>query len=112
MSRKTDTLFDISISERKVFMTKEEKYEELITRFIERKKLSVSEIQKKGKVGVQIAMKVYKEWKNYHDEVYWHNAIYEISFMDDIPTPIRIMDEFDISYYFAKKLFDYYMEVI
>ena len=93
-------------------MTREEKYEELITRFIERKRLSVSEIQKKGKAGVQLAMKVYKEWKQYRDEVYWHNAIYEISFMDDVPTPTRIMKKFNISYYFAKKLFDSYMEVI
>ncbi len=95
-----------------MIMTKEEKYEELITKFIERKKLSVSEIQKKGKAGIQLAVRVYNEWKNYHDKVYWHNAIYQISFMDEVPTPVRIMKEFDISYYFAEKLFEQYMEAV
>lgn len=75
------------------------------------KELSISTIQKEAKAGFRIASAVYKEWKNYRDEVYWHNCIYEISFMDEVPTPARIMREFNISYYFAQKLFDYYMEV-
>ena len=92
-------------------MTYQEKHEELINRFIERKDLSIAIIQKEGKAGFKIAKSVYEEWLNYHDEVYWHNAIYEISFMDEVPTPVRIMNEFGISLYFAQKLFDYYMEV-
>ena len=92
-------------------MTKQEKYESLIEKFIESKKLSIVQIQKEGKVGFTLASQVYNEWKNYNDEVYWHGCIYGISFMDDIPTPVRIMDKFEISYYFAQKLFDYYMEV-
>lgn len=92
-------------------MTYQEKYEELINRFIERKDLSISIIQKEEKVGFKIAKAVYEEWEHYHDEVYWHNCIYEISFMDEVPTPARIMKEFGISLYFAQKLFDYYMEV-
>ena len=93
-------------------MTKHEEYEEIIAHFIERKRLTVSEIQKKGKAGIRLAAKVYNEWKKYHDDVFWHNAIYEMSFMEEPPTPMRIMVEFDISYYFAKRLFDYYMEMI
>ena len=93
-------------------MTKEEKYEQLIEQFIERKELSVATIQKEGKVGVRLAAKVYQEWKKYHDEVFWHGCIYEISFMDEVPTPVRIMKEFAISLYFAQKLFEKYMEMI
>ena len=93
-------------------MTYQEQYEKLIEYFIEREKLSVSEIQKEAKAGFKIAAAVYEEWKNYHDEVYWHNCIYEISFMEEPATPVRIMIEFGISLYFAQKLFDYYMEII
>lgn len=93
-------------------MTTKDKYESLIEKYIEKEKISISEIQKKEKVPYPLAEKLYIEWKNYHDEVFWHNAIYEISFMSDIPTPARIMDKFEISYYFANKLFMYYMEVI
>ena len=93
-------------------MTYQEKYEQLIERFIERKKLSISLIQKEAHVGFKIAKQVYQEWINYHDEVYWHNAVYEMSFMEEVVTPARIMNEFSVSYYFAKKLFDYYMEII
>ena len=93
-------------------MTKEEKYEKLIEQFIERKELSVATIQKESKAGLKIATKVYQEWKNYHDEVFWHGCIYDISFMDEVPTPVRIMKEFDISLYFAQKLFEKYMEMI
>ena len=92
-------------------MTYQEQYEKLIERFIEEKELSIVRIQKEAKAGFKIASAVYKEWKKYHDEIYWHNAIYEISFMEEVPTPGRIMDEFHISYYFAKKLYDYYIEV-
>lgn len=111
MSQKTDTLFDISIMKGKFAMTYQEQYEELINRFIERKVLSIATIQKEAKAGFKIAAEVYEEWKNYHDEVYWHNCIYEISFMEEVPTPARIMNEFGISLYFAQKLFDYFMEV-
>lgn len=93
-------------------MTYQEKYEQLIERFIERKSLSIAIMQKEAKVGIRLAGKVYEEWKNYHDEIYWHNAIYEMSFMNEVVTPTRIMNEFGVSYYFAKKLFDYYLEQI
>ena len=93
-------------------MTYQDKFEELVSEYIDQETLSVLRIQKEKKVGFKLAYQVYKEWRHYHDEVFWHNAIYEISFMFDIPTPARIMDKFDISYYFANKLFMYYMEVI
>ena len=37
---------------------------------------------------------------------------YEISFMEEPPTVVRIMSEFNISMYFATKLFNYYMELV
>jgi hypothetical protein len=92
-------------------MTYQEQYEKLIEKFINRKRLSISTIQKEGRTGFRIAKAIYQEYLNYHDEIYWHNAIYEISFMGDIPTPARIMNKFKISYYFANKLFNYYMEI-
>ena len=92
-------------------MTYQEQYERLIEKFIERKRLSISTIQKEGRTSFKIAKAIYQEYLNYHDEIYWHNAIYEISFIEEAPTPARIMSHFQISYYFAKKLFDYYMEI-
>ena len=92
-------------------MTYQEQYEELINRFIKEKDLSIEKIKKEGNASLELAKNVYNEWKNYHDEVYWHNAIYEISFMDEVPTPARIMNLLNISYCFAKELFDYFMEV-
>ena len=111
MSQKRDILFDISISERKMIMTYQEKYESLMEKYIKKKKVTISGLQKKEKLPYPLAEKLYIEWKNYHDELYWHNAVYEISFMEEPPTPARIMDMFNISYCFAKKLFDYYIEV-
>ena len=93
-------------------MTYQDKFEELVSEYIDQETISVLRIQKEKKVGFKLAYQVYKEWHHYHDEIFWHNAIYEISFMEEPPTPSRIMNEFDISYYFAKELFDYYMEII
>lgn len=112
MSQNTDILFVISIMKGKLKMTYQEKYEELINRFIERKDLSIANIQKEAKVGFKIASAVYGEWLLYHSDVFWHSCIYEMSFMEEPPTPARIMDKFLISYYFAQKLFDRYMEEV
>lgn len=89
-----------------------DEYETLIEKYIEQKELSISIIMKESKVEYPIAERVYLEWINYHDEVYWHSCIYEISFMDEVPTPIRIMKMFNISYYFAEKLFNHYIEMV
>lgn len=48
----------------------------------------------------------------YHDELFFHSAMYEISYMEDVPTTIRIMDKFDICSYFANYLLDSYLEMI
>lgn len=48
----------------------------------------------------------------YHDELFYHQAMYEISGMDEVPTVTRIMDMFDICYYFASYLLKEYMEMI
>ncbi len=56
--------------------------------------------------------KLVDEWEKYHDEVFFHNAIYEISYMDEVPTVQRISREFGISLTFASILLDYYLENI
>ena len=111
MSQITDIFFDISINERKMKMTYQEKYELLIEKFIERKRISISIIQKQGKTSFKMANQIYDEWKKYHDEIFWHNAIYELSFMEEAPTVARIMNEFGISYLFATKILNYFLEV-
>lgn len=93
-------------------MKQVEVYEKLIEKYLEKESLTISEILNNEKVDLELTNKIYEEWKKYHDEIFWHNAIYEISFMDEVPTPVRIQKEFDISYYFANKLFEYYMEVV
>ena len=93
-------------------MTPEEEYEQLIEKHIEKKELTIAEIIKESEVEYPIAERVYLEWKSYHDEVFWHNCIYEISFMDEVITPFRISRELGLSLYFSIKLFNYYMEII
>lgn len=93
--------------------TYNERFEELIPLYIELDKApSISQIQKDNGIGFKMAGAIYQEWLNYHDEVFWHNCIYEMSFMEEPPTPGRIMSAFNVSYYFAKKLFDRFIEVV
>lgn len=92
-------------------MTFQEQYERLIELFIERENLSIIKIQNEAKVRYNIAEEVYEEWQKYHDEEYWSYAMSEISHMDEVPTPIRIMCLLDISYYFSQKLLEYYLEM-
>ena len=91
-------------------MTYQEEYESLIEQFIERDNLTIETIQKEARVNVRTAKAVLEEWKKYHDEEFWINSVSEINKMDEVATPIRIMILFDISYYFAQKVFEYYME--
>ena len=91
-------------------MNKFEKYENLVQIFIERDKLSISIIQKEAKIGFKLASKVYSEWKNIRNFEYRIMMFKEFDNMEDIPTPIRISKEFDISLYLANKLFDDYMD--
>lgn len=87
------------------------RYEELIEKYLKNNNIDLEKLIKDEGIAKDLAEKIYSEWKNYHDEVFWHNAIYEISFMEEPPTPGRIMNEFQISYVFAEALYNYYMEV-
>ena len=89
-----------------------ELYEKLMEKYLERENLTISLIQKEEGIGFPLAERVYREWNQFHDELFWHNAIYEISFMDEVVTPIRIMRHFHISYYFSTKLLEYYLEQV
>ena len=75
-----------------------------------RKRLSVSWIQKQLKASFQVAAILYEETKNYNDEVFMHNALYELSFEEEPPTIARIMNKFDVSFLLADKIFQFYME--
>ena len=87
-------------------------FDELLKECLKKKRLSVSWIQKQFKVSFQMAMALYEETNNYNDEVFMHNALYELSFEEEPPTIARIMNSFNVSFLLAKKIFDNYMEVI
>lgn len=87
-------------------------FDELLKECLKKKRLSVSWIQKQFKASFQMANALYEEVKKYNDEVFVHNALYELSFEEEPPTIARIMNIFNISFLLAKKIFDNYMEVI
>lgn len=87
-------------------------FDELLKDCLKKKRLSVSWIQKQLKVSFQIAAVLFEETNNYNDEVFIHNALYELSFEEEPPTIARIMNNFNVSFLLAKKIFDNYMEVI
>ena len=53
-----------------------------------------------------------QEYENYHDEVFLHNCLYELSFEEEPPTIARIMRKFNVSYTLAKRIYEFYMENI
>lgn len=85
-------------------------FDELLKKCIDQKKLSVSWIQKSFHMSFQKAKILYQEAKCYNDEVFFHNALYELSFMEEPPTIARIMNTFGVSFLLASKIFDFYME--
>ena len=88
-----------------------EKYEELIKKYLEKEELTIEEIILDD-VDENTAKQIYEEWKKYHDEIFFHNAIYEMSYWEEPPTVNRIIKEFSISEYFASLLLEYYLENI
>lgn len=85
-------------------------FDELLKECLKKKRLSVAWIQKQLKVSFQAATALYGEVKNYNDEVFMHNTLYELSFEEEPPTITRIMDKFDVSFLLADKIFEFYME--
>ena len=87
-------------------------FDELLKECLKKKRLSVSWIQKQLKVSFQMAMALFEETNNYNDEIFMHNALYELCFEEEPPTIPRIMNIFNVSFLLAKKIFDNYMEAI
>ena len=77
---------------------------------IMQEKLSTEWIKKKWNLSKSKAKQLYEEADRFNDEVFFHGVLYELSFMDEPPTVARIMQEFDVSYLLAQKLFEFYME--
>ena len=71
---------------------------------------SVAKIQTRWKLSFQKAKELYEEVSNHHNEAFIHSVIYELSFWEEPPTVARIMREFNVSYSFAQKLLDIYLE--
>ena len=85
-------------------------FDEFLKECIEQKKLSISWIQKHFHLSFQKASILYKEAMCYNDEVFFHNVMYELSFIEEPPTIARIMGTFGVSFLLASKIFDFYME--
>ena len=85
-------------------------FDDFLRQCIAKKKLSMSWIQKHFHLSFQKAGMLYRESKRFSDEVFFHNALYELSFMEEPPTIARIMGAFDVSFLLASKIFDFYME--
>ena len=85
-------------------------FDNLLKQCIDQKKLSVSWIQRHFRLSFQKAGLLFQEAERYNDEVFFHNALYELSFMEEPPTIARIMDVFGVSFLLASKIFDFYME--
>ena len=85
-------------------------FDDLLKECLKKKRLSVSWIQKQLKASFKVAASLYEEAKNYSDEIFIHNALYELSFEEEPPTVVRIMNKFAVSYLLADKIFKFYME--
>ena len=85
-------------------------FDAIFKQLINLKKPSMVMIQRKWKLSFQKAKELYEEVSNYHNEVFIHSVIYELSFWEEPPTVARIMREFNVSYSFAQKLLDIYLE--
>ena len=79
-------------------------------KLINLKNPSISWMQKEWGLSFQKAKTLYEELERYSDEVFFHNAMYELSFEEEPPTIARIMNKFDASYFLAEKIFEFYME--
>lgn len=86
-------------------------YDTIFKQLINLKKPSMAIIQRKWNLSFKKAKTIYEEVSNYHDEVYIHGVIYELSFWEEPPTVARIMREFNVSYPFAEMLLEKYLEV-
>ena len=85
-------------------------FDAMLRECIMQEKLSTEWIKKKWNLSKSKAKQLYEEANRFNDEVFFHGVLYELSFVDEPPTIARIMQEFDVSYLLAQKLFEFYME--
>ena len=85
-------------------------YDAMLLECIHQENATITWIKKRWHLSYQKAKTLYEETKKYHDEVFYHRALYELSFMEEPPTVARIMREFDVSYLLAQKVFEFYLE--
>ena len=89
-----------------------DEFDELLEKCLKKKRLTISWIQEELKVSLKMATMLYEDASNYQDEVFMHNALYELSFEEEPITIIRIMNKFNVSYTLAKKIYEFYLENI
>ena len=87
-------------------------FDEYFKKLITIENPSMSWMQKNWNLSFQKAKLLFEELQRYNDEVFFHNALYELSFEEEPPTIARIMGKFDVSYILAEKIFEFYMENI
>lgn len=85
-------------------------YDAMFLECIHLDKQTITYIRKRFNLSYQKAKILYEEAKKYNDEVFFHGALYELSFMEEPPTVARIMRDFNVSYLLAKKVFEFYTE--
>ena len=85
-------------------------FDTMLQECIKQNKLTITWIRKRFNLSYQKAKILYDEAKNFNNEVFFHGALYELSFMEEPPTIARIMYEFDISYLLAQKVFEFYID--
>lgn len=86
-----------------------DEFDTMLSECVAQEKLTIAWIRKKWNLSYQKAKCLYDEANNYNDEVFFHGALYELSFMEEPPTVARIMSMFGTSYLLAQKVFEYYL---
>ena len=85
-------------------------FDAIFQKCLNRKNITISWIQKHFKMSFQKATILYQEAKAYDDELFLHSTKYELSFLEEPPTPARAMEMFNISYPLAKRVIENFME--
>ena len=83
-------------------------FDAMLKECLTQEKLTHTWIKQKWNLSKSKADCLYEEAKKFNDEVFFHGALYELSFMDEPPTVARIMSMLDISYLLAKRVLEFY----
>ena len=86
--------------------------DEILEQLLKHKQINPKMIEKMYQVPRWKSVILYQEYENYHDEVFLHNCLYELSFKEEPATIARVMRKFNVSYTLAKRIYEFYMENI